>query len=136
MRLQILTAVAAVALLAGCQKKAEAPAAPAAEPAAPAATAPAETAPAEEASAEAEATAEVTGFGVPECDDYLQKMMECIDSKVPEAAREQVRASLEASRSAWEQAATTPEGKAGLAAACTQAAEAAKASMSAYGCAF
>lgn len=131
MRLQILTAVAAIALLAGCQKKAEAPAAPAAEPAAPAATAPAETAPAAEA-----APAEVAGFGVPECDSYLQKMMECIDSKVPEAAREQFKTSLEASRSAWQQAASTPEGKAGLAAACTQATEAAKASMAAYGCAF
>lgn len=131
MRLQILTAVVAVAVLAGCQKKAEAPAAPAAEPAAPAATAPAPEAPAAEA-----APAEVAGFGVPECDTYFQKMMECIDSKVPEAAREQFRTSLEASRSAWQQAASTPEGKAGLAAACTQATEAAKTAMAAYDCAF
>jgi hypothetical protein len=132
MRLQILTAVAAVALLAGCQKKAEAPAAPAAEPAAPAATAPAETAPAAEA-----APAEVAGFGVPECDTYFQKVMECIDNNVPEAAREQVRAGIEASRTAWQQAAATPEGKAGLATACTQALETARASMSAaYGCTF
>jgi hypothetical protein len=131
MRLQILTAVAAVALLAGCQKKAEAPAAPAAQPAAPAAEAAAPAA----APAEA-APAQVAGFGVPECDAYLQKMMECIDSKVPEAAREPFKTSLEASRSAWQQAASTPEGKAGLAAACTQATEAAKTAMAVYGCAF
>jgi hypothetical protein len=133
MRLQILTAVVAVAVLAGCQKKAEAPAAPAAEPAAPVATAPAAEAPAAEAAA---APAEVAGFGVAECDAYFQKMMECIDSKVPEAGREQFKTSLEASRSAWQQAASTPEGKAGLAAACTQATEVAKTSMAAYGCAF
>lgn len=132
MRLQILTAVVAVAVLAGCQKKAEAPAAPAAEPAAPAAV----EAPAVEAAPAEVAPAEVAGFGVPECDAYLQKMAECIDSKVPEAAREQFKTSLEASRSAWQQAASTPEGKAGMAAACTQATEAAKTAMGAYGCAF
>jgi hypothetical protein len=131
MRLQILTAVAAVALLAGCQKKAEAPAAPAAAPAPPAATAPAPEAPA------AAAPAAVASFGVPECDTYFQKVLECIDNKVPEAAREQARAGIEASRTAWQQAAATPEGKAGLASACTQALETARASMSAaYGCTF
>jgi hypothetical protein len=128
MRLNVLTAVAAVSLFVGCQKEASAPAASATEPAAAVAAAP-------QAPATADAV-EVAGFGVAECDSYLQKMMECIDSRVPEAAREQFRTSLEASRASWEQAAATAEGRAGLAAACTQATAAASASMGVYGCAF
>ena len=130
MRMPLLSAVAVVALLAACQKKAEAPAAPA--PAAPAPSA--ATEPAAEPAAPAAAVA--AGFGVTECDTYIQKLTECIDTTVPEAAREQMRAGLEASRSSWQLAASTPEGKAGLAAACTQATDAARTSMAAYGCAF
>jgi hypothetical protein len=37
---------------------------------------------------------------------------------------------------AWKQAASTPEGKQGLATACQTALDAAKQSMGAYGCAF
>jgi hypothetical protein len=112
-------------LLAACQKS-EAPAsAPAPTVAAPAASAPAPT----PASADLE-------FGVAECDEYVKKYLACVESKVPEAVRGQIRASLDQTRTAWRQAATTPEGKAGLAQACSMANEAAKTAMTAYGCSF
>lgn len=130
MRKAALVALVGLALVTvACQKKAEAPAAPAAEPAAPAAV---EAAP---APAEA-APAAVAGFGVPECDSYIQKYLECVDTKVPAEAREQVRAGFEATRTAWQQAASTEAGKAALAAGCVQATEAAKTAMAAYGCTF
>lgn len=104
--------------------------APPPEKAAPATT-PAAAAP----SAPAASTA-ASGFGVPECDDYMTKYLACIDSKVPEAARAAVRQGVEQTKASWTQAAQTPQGKEGLAMACKQATEAAKAAMSAYGCSF
>lgn len=74
------------------------------------------------------------GIGVPECDDYLNKYQACVASKVPEAARASMTQALDQMRSGWRTAATTPEGKAGLASACSQARAAMKTSMSAYGC--
>jgi hypothetical protein len=73
-------------------------------------------------------------FGVPECDNYMRKYLACVDSKVPEAARPMLKRALDQSKTAWKQAASTPQGKAGLAAACTQAESASKQSMAAYGC--
>jgi hypothetical protein len=64
-------------------------------------------------------------IGVPECDEYFDKMDTCL-SKLSEAARGAVKTSLDTSRKAWHDAASTPQGKAGLAAACKQATEAAK----------
>jgi hypothetical protein len=45
-----------------------------------------------------------------------------------------MRSQLDQTKMAWQQAASTPQGKAGLANACTQADNAAKQAMSAYGC--
>jgi hypothetical protein len=73
-------------------------------------------------------------FGVPECDRYMEKYLACIDSKVPKAMQAMVRQGLDQSKQAWKKAAETPQGKAGLATACTQAEAAAKQAMSAYGC--
>lgn len=129
---QLGIALTAVVVLAACQKKAEAPAPAPAAPASESAMAPAEPAPV----AEAVTPAAPASFGVPECDDYVTKYLACIDSKVPAEAREQVRAAFETTRTAWQQAAMTEAGKAGLAAGCTQATEAAKMAMSAYGCTF
>ena len=81
-------------------------------------------------------TASAGKIGVPECDEYLAKVDACVSSKVPETARAQYKASLEASRKAWQQAALTPQGKAGLAAACKQATEAAKTAYKSYNCTF
>jgi ABC-type phosphate transport system substrate-binding protein len=72
--------------------------------------------------------------GVPVCDEYIEKYEKCLNDKVPEAARAQLRTSLETTRKAWKDAAATPQGKAGLAQGCQAALNTAKQSMSAYGC--
>lgn len=102
---------------------------------APAKTAPA-AAPAATQAAAAPAPAAGAEFGVPECDDYMTKYLACVDSKVPEAARAALRQSLDQAKAQWKQAASTPEGKSGLAMACKQMTETAKVSMTAYGCSF
>jgi hypothetical protein len=73
-------------------------------------------------------------FGVPECDNYMKKYMACVDGKVPEAARAMMRQQLEQTKAAWKQAASTPQGKAGLAMGCQQADQASAPAMKAYGC--
>ena len=102
------------------------------------AQAPAKTVPAAAPAATqaAPAPAAAAEFGVAECDDYMTKYLACVDSKVPEAARAALRQSLDQTKAQWKQAASTPEGKSGLAMACKQMTETAKASMTAYGCSF
>src|SRR5215831_6255118 len=73
-------------------------------------------------------------IGVPECDDYIAKYESCLRGKVPEAARAQLESSLKTARDTWRKSAENPQAKAGLAAACKQASDAAAASMKAYGC--
>jgi hypothetical protein len=72
-------------------------------------------------------------FGVPECDSFMKKWVACLD-KVPEAARTAARQTLDQTKAAWQQAASTPEGKSALAATCTQMESTTKQAMSAYGC--
>jgi hypothetical protein len=117
-----LVAAAAALTLAGCSGGGES-----AKPAASAA-------PTGAASAAPAASTTAAEFGVPECDDYFKKYLACIDSKVPEAARAQVRQSLDQTKAAWKQAASTPDAKAALATGCKQATETAKTAMAAYGC--
>jgi hypothetical protein len=90
--------------------------------------------PAADAKAVAPAAAPAGETGVPECDSYIQKYETCVNNKVPESARPMVRQAFDQARTSWKQAAATPQGKQGLSMACTQALEAAKTSMSAYGC--
>jgi hypothetical protein len=73
-------------------------------------------------------------FGVAECDNYMKKYMACVDSKVPEAQRAMMRQQLEQNKMAWQQAASTPQGKAALATGCKQADQASGPAMKAYGC--
>jgi hypothetical protein len=73
-------------------------------------------------------------IGVAECDDFIAKYEACINGKVPETARATVKAQLDAMRTAWRQAAATPQGKAGLAQGCKMAQDQARASMGTYGC--
>jgi hypothetical protein len=73
-------------------------------------------------------------IGVPECDEYLTKYEKCVSEKVPEAARTQLKQSMDQWRSSWKQLASNPVTKSGLAQACKQQLEAAKSSMGAYGC--
>ena len=107
--------------------------APKPAPAATPAPAPAATVAAPATTAAAPVAAEV---GVPECDDFLTKYQACVESKVPEAARAGLKASIETTKGAWKQAAATPEGKTGLVAACKQMLETSKTSLSAYNCAW
>jgi len=84
----------------------------------PTATTPATTTP-------AAATTSVTG--VASCDEYLTQVEKCLNSKnVPEAAKAAYRQSLETNRTAWKQAASTPQGKAALESSCKAALDSAK----------
>jgi len=84
-------------------------------------------------SAAAAASAGEAEFGVPECDAYLKAYVQCVESKVPKppgaVARQpgSVEAGLEAS------GLHTP-GQGGLVMACTQARDASRMAMKAYGC--
>ena len=121
-QLLILAAIGTLAL-AGC-KKADTPATDA--PAAAPATAAAEVTP-------APATDTVkAGTGVPECDQYLEKVYACISDKVPEAQRDMMKQGIEQSKSAWNGIAD----KTALAAQCKTAMEQAKTSFGAMGCTF
>ncbi len=75
-------------------------------------------------------------IGVAECDQYLAAYETCLKDKVPAQARDMMKASFDQTRASWKQAASTPEGRAGLATACKTARDAARQSMAAYGCQF
>lgn len=65
--------------------------------------------------------------GVAACDDYLAKVETCLSKpNVPEAAKQAYRQSLEQNRTAWKQAASTPQGKASLESSCKMAMDSAK----------
>ncbi len=83
-------------------------------------------------------TASSTGdkIGVPECDDFIAKYEACVTGKVPEMVRPQFNSAIKQWRDSWRQMASTPEGKAGLAAACKKAADEQKTAMKPYGCDF
>ena len=72
-------------------------------------------------------------IGVPECDEYITKVEACL-AKVPPAGQAAVKSSMDTMRTAWKQAAATPQGKAGLAAGCKAALDQAKTSYASYGC--
>lgn len=122
--------VAAALVTAACADSK--PAAPPATTAPAAAVAPAATAPA--ATAPAVTTAASAEFGVPECDEYMNKWLACVDSKVPAEQRAIYKSSIEQSKASWKQAASTPQGKQGLAMACTQSLAATKQALAAYNC--
>ncbi len=73
-------------------------------------------------------------IGVPECDEYVEKYEACVFSKVPEAARAQLKSSFEVQRKAWKDAAANSQAKAALATGCKQALETAKQSLASYNC--
>jgi hypothetical protein len=75
-------------------------------------------------------------FGVPACDDYINKYLACVDSKVPESARAMMREQLEQTRQQWRDAASNAEGRSALGVGCKAATDAARAAMASYGCTF
>jgi hypothetical protein len=65
--------------------------------------------------------------GVPACDEYLAKVEKFVNSpNVPQATKDMYKQTLEQNRSAWKQAASTPQGKAGLETGCKAALDAIK----------
>lgn len=75
----------------------------------------------------AETSAVKTEIGVAACDEYLSKVEKCMNNQsVPPAVRDSWRQSLDQNRAAWQQAAATPQGKAGLESSCKMALESAK----------
>ena len=101
----------------------------------PAAQPPATLAPATTMAAPATLPMESMGdFGVAECDNYMKKYMACLDSKVPQAQRDMMRLQLEQTKVAWRRAASTLQGKASLASACSQIDAQTGPAMKAYGC--
>jgi hypothetical protein len=78
--------------------------------------------------------AQVAGNLPPACENYLQKYQACLKDKVPAAAQSMLETGMKQTREAWEKAAATPEGKAGLTSACEQATAVAKTSMKNFGC--
>ena len=73
-------------------------------------------------------------LGVRDCDSFMKKYPACIDSKVPDMAKAALKHGIDQQKVAWQQAAATPQGKAAIAASCSQAETAAKQSLAAYGC--
>lgn len=79
-------------------------------------------------------TSSADSVGVPECDEYIKKYEMCLNSKVPEAAKAATKDALDKTRKSWKDMAANPQTKSGLATACKTATDAAKSSMTAYGC--
>lgn len=145
MHRRIALAVALAATLAACNQAPE----PAAGPAPEATPAPAgtptpattdtgatgvENIPAVAESDALAASSNGSPIGIAACDEYLDKYQACITAKVPEPTRTSLLQSLAASREAWRQSMGSPGAEEALSSACTQAREAAKPSLQAYGC--
>jgi hypothetical protein len=120
-------AVCAAALISAACGETKAPA-PAASTAPAVTAAPATTAPAVAATG--------SEFGVPECDAYMKSWTTCVESKVPAEMRGTFKASIDQAKASYKAAAGTPQGKAGLAMACTQQLAATKQALAAYNCAW
>jgi hypothetical protein len=72
------------------------------------------------------------GTGVPECDQYLEKVYACISDKVPEAQRAMMKQGIEQSKASW----SAVTDKTALAAQCKTAMDQAKTAYAAMGCSF
>jgi hypothetical protein len=73
-------------------------------------------------------------IGVPECDDFIAKYDACVSNKVPQAARAQYKASMEAWREQWRALASNPGMKATLLQACKTAHDNAKTTLKSFNC--
>lgn len=102
-------------------------------PAPAASTAPAVTA-APATTASAATLAADSEFGVPECDAYMKSWTVCVESKVPAEMRGAFKASIDQAKASYQAAASTPQGRSGLAMACTQQMAATKQALAAYNC--
>jgi hypothetical protein len=80
------------------------------------------------------AAAPAAVIGIPECDAYVSKYSRCIENRVPEAARAQMKDALQATILAWQDAAKTPAVHEGLRTACGAAMDAARTATASMGC--
>ena len=74
--------------------------------------------------------------GIAECDNFITAYETCVASKVPEAARANLRASVTTWRAEWKKLADNPQTRGTLAAACKTQREATMTAMKAYNCAW
>jgi hypothetical protein len=74
--------------------------------------------------------------GIAECDNFIAAYETCVNSKVPETARPNVRASVAKLRADWKKMADDPQMRATLAAHCQAQRETTMAAMKAYNCAW
>jgi hypothetical protein len=74
--------------------------------------------------------------GIAECDNFITAYETCVSSKVPEAARTQLREAVTRWRADWKRLADNPQTRGTLAAACKTQRDATQAQMKAYGCTF
>jgi len=72
--------------------------------------------------------------GIQACDEYLQKYVACLASRLPPAAQAQVRQGLRVLAQAWRRAASTPGARQSLETACQTAYAAARQAMSSFNC--
>jgi hypothetical protein len=74
--------------------------------------------------------------GIAECDNFITAYETCVASKVPEAARANLRASVTTWRSEWKKLADNPQTRGTLAAACKTQRDATITAMKSYNCAW
>lgn len=74
--------------------------------------------------------------GIAECDSFIDAYEACVASKVPEAGRANLRASVTTWRADWKKMAADPQKRAALAAHCKTQRETTMAAMKAYNCAW
>ena len=74
--------------------------------------------------------------GIAECDNFITAYETCVASKVPEAARANLRASVTTWRSEWKKLADNPQTRGTLAAACKTQRDATITAMKNYNCAW
>ena len=72
--------------------------------------------------------------GIAECDNFIAAYETCVNSKVEEGARANVRASVARLRTDWKKMADDPQMRATLAAHCKAQRETTMAAMKAYNC--
>jgi len=128
-----LLACSLATLAVACGGDKPAPAASTA-PAATMAKAPAATTAAPAAPATVAAAPAAGSVGIPECDEYITKYEACLNDHVPAASKAQMQAVFDQARASWKTAAANAESRPGLARACKQTMDAAKAATTFYGC--
>ena len=72
--------------------------------------------------------------GIAECDNFINAYETCVSSKVPEAARANLRTSVATWRTEWKKLADNPQTRGTLAAACKTQRDATVNAMKAYNC--